>query len=112
MKLITFDTSFRRLTSIIISASMAATFIPGPAQVAYAANQIESLGTSYVPTVSETIDASGFKHPGLGYTKEMLENVQAQVRAQQEPWNAYFNGVAASSTSSKSPTVKNTGNGT
>jgi large repetitive protein len=112
MTLIAFDMSLRRLASMIVWAGVAATLIPGPGQVAQAANQIETLATSYVPTVSESIDSSGFKHPGLGFTKEMLENVQTQVRAQQEPWNTYFNEMSTYGSSSKSPTVKNTGNGT
>jgi hypothetical protein len=112
MKIIAFDMSLRRLASMIVWAGMAATLIPGPGQVAQAANQIETLGTAYIPTVNERIDASGFKHPGLGYTKEMLENVQTQVRAQKEPWNTYFNEIATHNSSSKTPTVKNTGNGT
>ncbi|MEO7493999.1 MAG: hypothetical protein ABIT83_07165, partial [Massilia sp.] len=112
MNLITIDRSRRRLASIFVAAGIAATLVPGPGHFAQAANQIETLATSYVPTVSESIDASGFKHPGLGYTKQMLENVQLQVRTQQQPWTDYFNDIAGYDSSSKTPTVKNTGNGT
>jgi hypothetical protein len=112
MKLVEFDTSLRRLASMIVWAGMAATLIPGPGQVAQAANQIETVVTTYVPTVSESIDASGFKHPGLGLTKEMLENVQTQVRAQQQPWTDYFNEMAVHPSSSKNPAISNTLNGT
>jgi hypothetical protein len=110
MKIITFDLSRRRLASIIVAASMVTTLMPE--QAALAANQIETVVTDYVPAVSESIDASGFRHPGQGFTKEMLENVQAQVRAQQQPWTDYFNAMSVHKSSLKNAPISNTLDGT
>lgn len=60
----------------------------------------ESIFTSYEPTIYEVVDESGFKHPGVGLTKDNLENVRSQVRAQKEPWNTYFNEMLTSSAAS------------
>ena len=63
--------------------------------------------TDYQPTINEVIDASGFKHPGVGLTKDMLENVRTQVREQKEPWNTYFNQMLLSSAAAKTVTSSN-----
>jgi hypothetical protein len=44
-----------------------------------------SLFTDYLPTINETIDSSGFKHPGVGLTKDTLETMRTDVRAGAEP---------------------------
>jgi hypothetical protein len=66
-----------------------------------AADTIQTIVTSYQPSITETIDASGFKHPGIGLTKDVLESMRAQVLAQKEPWNTYFNQMLLSSAASK-----------
>jgi hypothetical protein len=109
MKMLSFGMSLRRLASLAISAGIIATLVPLPGQVARAADTIQTLATSYQPTISETIDASGFKHPGMGFTKDILENVRTQVRAQQEPWNTHFNAMLFSAAASKTPSIKNVG---
>jgi hypothetical protein len=63
--------------------------------------------TDYQPTIYEVIDASGFNHPGVGLTKDALENVRTQVRAQKEPWNTYFNQMLLSSAAAKTVTSSN-----
>jgi hypothetical protein len=68
---------------------------------------ITDVVTSYQPTINETIDASGFKHPGVGLTKAALDNVRTQVRAQKEPWNSYFNNMLSSGAASLNPTIRN-----
>ena len=107
MKILRFDRSCRRVASVVLSAIIVATLAPLPAQVAQAADTIQTLATSYQPTISETIDASGFKHPGMGFTKETLDNVRTQVRAQKEPWNTYFNNMLLSGAASKTPPIRN-----
>ncbi len=53
--------------------------------------QINNVLTSYLPQVIPYTDPiSGFTHPGVGVTKEILENVQTQVRNGIEPWKSYF----------------------
>ncbi len=64
--------------------------------------------TDYLPEITEVTDAeSGFTHPGVGLTKELLENVRAKVRAGAEPWNSYFNAMLKSSAASASITSSN-----
>jgi len=101
-----FDKPFRRLASMLLCASIVATLAPFMVQVAQAADTIQTLATSYQPTISERIDASGFKHPGIGFTKETLENVRTQVRAQKEPWNTAGAEAARSSSTGKHRRVR------
>ena len=107
MRIPIFDMSFRRLVYIAVAAGIVATFGSIPAREAKAADAIETLATSYQPTVNETIDASGFKHPGMGFTKDILENLRTQVRAQKQPWTGYFNNMVGYATASKTPTIRN-----
>jgi hypothetical protein len=78
-----------------------------PATPAHATDTIATLATSYQPTLSERVDASGFRHPGIGFTKDQLENMRTEVRAQKEPWNTYFNQMLLSAAASKTPVIKN-----
>ena len=64
---------------------------PAPAADSASNSRIEALLTDYKPHINEVTDPySGFTHPGVGVTKETLDNVQAQVRAGAEPWKSYF----------------------
>jgi hypothetical protein len=107
MKIQRLDNSLARIVYLVISAGMAAALGTLPVSVAQAADTIQTLATSYQPTINETIDESGFKHPGVGLTKDVLENMRAQVRAQKEPWNTYFNKMLLSGSASTNPSIKN-----
>ncbi|MEO7494498.1 MAG: discoidin domain-containing protein [Massilia sp.] len=74
-----------------------------------AADTILTLATSYQPSIQETTDASGFKHPGVGLTRPILENVRTQLRAQKEPWTSNFNAMLLSSSASKTAVSSNRG---
>lgn len=63
--------------------------------------------TDYYPTIHENVDSKGFKHPSVGLTKGLLENVRTQVRAHAEPWNTYFNAMLESTVASKTVTSGN-----
>jgi hypothetical protein len=91
-----------RLHGLAFAAAMLA---PG----AQAADTIVTLATPYHPTITQATDAAGFLHPGVGVTKEVLENVRTQVRAQQEPWNSHFNAMLLSSAASRTVTSSNAG---
>jgi hypothetical protein len=78
-----------------------------PARVALAADPIDTMVTSYQPVISESVDASGFKHPGVGLTKDMLENMRAEVLAKKEPWNTHFNMMLKSGKASRTPGISN-----
>ncbi|PQO86924.1 hypothetical protein C5614_31355, partial [Massilia phosphatilytica] len=90
-----------------VSIGIAATLVPYPGQVAMAADTIDTLVTSYQPVITETTDANGFKHPGVGLTREMLENARAQVLAKKEPWNTHFNMMLGSASASRTPRIRN-----
>jgi len=105
------ENAWRRLAGIAVSIGIVAALLPLPARTARAADTIQTLATDYQPTLSESIDAGGFRHPGIGFTKDMLENMRTQVRAQREPWNTYFNNMLRSADTSKTPAIKNV-NGT
>ncbi|MGO4274548.1 alginate lyase family protein, partial [Paenibacillus sp. TAF58] len=107
MKVFSFRNTFKRMLSIVVSITFMATILPLSAGVAAADTTAQSIMTEYQPTITETIDASGFKHPGVGLTKDVLENMRTQVRAQKQPWNTYFNAMLASSSASKTVTSSN-----
>jgi hypothetical protein len=90
-----------------ISVGIATTLVPLPGQVALAADPIDTMVTSYQPVISESIDANGFKHPGVGFTKDMLENMRAEVLAKKEPWNTHFNMMIKSAKASRTPGISN-----
>ena len=97
----------QRLVSLLIWAGAAGMVAAWPGQAAQAADSIQTLATSYQPALSERVDASGFRHPGIGFTKDILENMRTQVRAQKEPWTTYFNNMLLSGAASKTPSIKN-----
>lgn len=66
--------------------------------------------TQALPTINEVIDASGFKHPGVGITKGILENMRTEVLAQKDPWYTYYNAMLQSSSASKTVKSSNESN--
>ncbi|WP_305755249.1 discoidin domain-containing protein [Paenibacillus zeirhizosphaerae] len=56
--------------------------------------------------ITET-SSNGFLHPGIGVTKDILENMRAQIMAKQEPWYSYYKAMLVSSTASKTVTSSN-----
>ncbi|OMF44730.1 hypothetical protein BK138_34365 [Paenibacillus rhizosphaerae] len=99
--------ALKRMMTVIASISLAAALLPFSTEDAAAKATVPSVLTDHIPSIHETIDESGFKHPGVGLTKEILENVRTQVREQKEPWNTYFSQMLLSPTSSKSVTSSN-----
>lgn len=100
--------ALRRILLIVASFSLTTTMVLLAGKAA-AADTIQTIVTPYQPTVNETVDASGFKHPGVGHTKEVLENMRAAVRAQKEPWNTYFNQMLLSAAASRTVGSSNQG---
>ena len=64
MRAFKFDHARRRIACMAFSIGIVATL--APARVALAADPIDTLVTSYQPVISESVDASGFKHHGDG----------------------------------------------
>ncbi|HEY6915232.1 MAG TPA: Ig domain-containing protein, partial [Paludibacter sp.] len=75
--------------------------------VAAATSKEDVVFTDYQPAISEVVDNDGFKHPGVGLTKELLENVRQKVRQKIEPWNTYFNAMLECPAASRSVSSKN-----
>jgi hypothetical protein len=96
-----FRNTSKRLLSMVLSISLVAAAVLPLSTVSAAETTAPSIFTDYQPTINEVIDASGFKHPGVGLTKDILENLRTQVRAQKEPWNTYFNQMLLSGTAAK-----------
>lgn len=91
--------TWMRTITIAVVLGVAGTY--PTAREARAADTIETILTNYQPTITESVDASGFKHPGIGLTKDVLENMRAEVLGQKEPWNTYFSQMLLSSAASK-----------
>lgn len=89
----------KRILVSVISFSM----ITSALSIESKADTVEStsLITDYRPTITETVDSSGFKHPGIGLTKDILENIRAEILAQKEPWYSYYRSMILSSAASK-----------
>ncbi len=63
----------------------------------------------FMPQIVEYInEESGFNHPGVGLTKEMLDTVQNMVNASAEPWMTYYNDMLVSTAASKDITINMT----
>jgi Calx-beta domain/F5/8 type C domain/Putative Ig domain len=52
-----------------------------------------SIITGNVVQINEYTSPQGFKHPGIRFTKQSLDNMRAQVIAGREPWASYFEGM-------------------
>lgn len=95
------------LRAAALAVSLAVASLLPAAHDAVAADTIQTILTSYQPAIDEFTDANGFRHPGVGLTKEVLENMRAEVQAQKEPWNTYFNMMLLSGAASKTVASKN-----
>ena len=107
MRTIKLNHALRRAVCMAFSVGIATTLVPFPGQLAMAADPIDTMVTSYQPVLTETIDESGFKHPGVGFTKAQLENMRAQVLAKKEPWYTHFNMMLQSANASRTRGISN-----
>ncbi|WP_260403049.1 MULTISPECIES: putative Ig domain-containing protein [unclassified Paenibacillus] len=96
---------WRRMTALFSALIFAAICIPwSPASA--------SVSTMELPKATDAVEImettnNGFLHPGIGVTKDILENMRAQIMAKQEPWYSYYKAMLVSSTTSKSITSSN-----
>ncbi|MEI6492875.1 MAG: hypothetical protein WCO94_10035 [Verrucomicrobiota bacterium] len=65
-----------------------------------------------IPDLSERVQikgavTGGFIHPGIGFTKEILENARRQVLAKRDPWYSGYKALAASPNSAKDAACRN-----
>lgn len=99
-----FEIHCKRILSIMLVFCLVIMVIPLSMEVSAAE---ETISVGYQPTIQEEMDASGFKHPGIGLTKDILENMRTQVLAQKEPWYSYYSQMAQSQTASQTVTSSN-----
>ncbi|MCL6603179.1 MAG: discoidin domain-containing protein [Paenibacillus sp.] len=102
-----FKKSLMRILSTVVSISIIATILPLSIRVSAAETTEPLMMMDFLPTINEVIDESGFKHPGVGPTKDTLENMRNQVLAQKEPWITYYNEMLKSSSASKTVSSSN-----
>lgn|GEM_PF-6852029 len=57
---------------------------------------LQLIGVNPAPEIISSNTGSGLSHPGVGLTKEVITNLQKQIRAGAEPWKSYFLGMAKS----------------
>jgi hypothetical protein len=65
----------------------------------------EALTDALPQLVDYVNEESGFTHPGVGLTKEMLDTVQIMVNEGFDPWISYYDDMLASSSASKDITI-------
>jgi hypothetical protein len=74
----------------------------------HAEDPASTIFTDYFPEITEVINQnSGFKHPGIGLTKELLDNIREKIRSGIDPWKTYFNAMLKSSAASLTVTSSN-----
>lgn len=78
---------FKRMLAAVLSFNFV---IMGFHTIAKATTEEKSLITDYRPTINEVIDENGFKHPGVGLTKDILENMRKEILDQKDPWYTYY----------------------
>ncbi len=79
---------FKRLWSLLLTVTLVAAYLPFGQQKAEAADAAPA-GSAKVVITTVTSE-EGFTHPGIGLTKDILENARVQVMAKQEPWYTYY----------------------
>lgn len=100
-----YQKSERLFSRIIAVAILAAVPVGNPAVAADQASPSLVEATDQVQ-IRKTI-TNGFVHPGIGLTKEILENVRTQVLAKQEPWLSGFRALASDRDSARNVSCRN-----
>ncbi|MGL1956887.1 MAG: discoidin domain-containing protein [Colwellia sp.] len=81
---------WRRTSKVVVACSLLISVFS--AQFANA-DTGESIITENEVIITEYTTPDGFKHPGIRFTKDSLENLRTQVQAGQEPWASYYEGM-------------------
>jgi Chitinase A, N-terminal domain./Uncharacterised Sugar-binding Domain./F5/8 type C domain. len=106
MREISFSKVWMRFMSVILTVSMVTAFIP-QGRAAAADDSDDVISSGYTAEIQESISSNGFTHPGVGLTKETLENLRTQVLAHKEPWYSYYKAMITSAQASKTVSIKN-----
>jgi hypothetical protein len=87
----------------LLACALLAGLVPRPAVAADDAPAVEATDKAKI----HKTEINGFVHPGIGLTKEMLEDDRAQVLAKREPWYSGFQKFAANPRSAKTVSSRN-----
>jgi hypothetical protein len=74
--------------------------------------RVDAKLTTFVPNVTESKTVTPtvtLTHPGIGVTKELLDNMRDRVRAGEEPWASAFVKFSTSGSASTAPLMRNNG---
>jgi hypothetical protein len=85
---------------------LACALVAGLVSHAVAADAPSSVEATDKAKIHKT-EVNGFVHPGIGLTKEMLEDDRAQVLSKREPWYSGFQKFAANPRSAKTVSSRN-----
>ncbi|OPH46585.1 hypothetical protein BC351_13900 [Paenibacillus ferrarius] len=95
-----FENLRKRLLAVVSATSIMMSLVP------IGSVSADTIGTSNLVQINETV-SNGFTHPGIGFTKAILENARDQVMAQKEPWYSGYLSMANSDAASKTVTSSN-----
>lgn len=92
----------------VVAALVLAAAVLGFTSVIHAADA----GSPPIPQPSDRVQinrtvVNGFVHPGIGLTKEILDNVRAQILAARDPWYSCYKDFAARPFSGRNVTARN-----
>lgn len=104
--------SYKSILSRLLLVLLLLQFIPAgivhagqaPTSIADTINTL--IAGNAAPTIKTVAAESGLTHPGVGLTREVLLNLQNQVRTAQDPWASYFVGMSKSSLANTNYTPK------
>jgi hypothetical protein len=95
--------SSRFWTRLLLTSVLIAGFFSRGGVFAAAAPSVEVTDKAQI----HKTEVNGFVHPGIGLTKEMLEDARSQVLAKREPWYSGFLKFAASPSAAKTVSNRN-----
>lgn len=84
---------FKKTLSLLLILAFVAAYVPFWENRASAAAAPDA---SSKVTINNVTSAEGFTHPGIGLTKEVLDNMREQVIAKKEPWYSYYAAMTKS----------------
>jgi|GEM_PF-514388 len=96
----------KKLSSILLCLALVVMCIPSYAPSVSAAEDNIPIATDAVIITAVTSE-EGFTHPGVGLTKEILENMREQVIAKKDPWYSYYREMALTGDASRTITSSN-----
>lgn len=94
------------LVLLLVQFLSARTVHAGQAPTSIAETVHTLIAGNVAPTITTATTGSGLVHPGVGLTKDVLINLQNQVRTVQDPWASYFVGMSKSSFANTNYTPK------